>query len=1627
MFSLRAPSCFVIPRLNCKMSVSAVAVTLAALLGFAGQAGAQCSGSGTTTYNSSGGVSVAAGTISTSTNTITVGSLPAGTTITCVSLVLHGVTTNGETYSSMDFASFMLTAPSGQKFAFLGSTGDGTDGDDLNDSGSGLLNATITVADNGSENAPSYGGTPGLWAPQNGTFNVKPGSYYLLPDNNTGVEPPLPVGGNSAQWAKSDGSATFTSQFTTGATPSGGWILTLTDNNPYSHGDPVSVSSWSLVMTTAVTENVNTTTSLSSSLNPSFTSAPDNTTTLTATVTSGGGTPTGTVQFTDGGNSIAGCGAVALSGGTAACNTAFTTEGSHTLEANYAGGTGFNPSDSAGLNQLVENHSTNPTTDEYCNTGGVTNNGANSSPYPSVINVPSLGGTVADVSVSLNGFSGTGGVPLGYGLLLVAPDGTHNLDFLDDAGVGGPQSFSENVTIVDGNAAAPYDGGLTSGTYGPTADSSTAPSFPSAALPAAQIPGTINYAEPDLFGNTPLTLAQAFNGANPEGAWSLFLLNTSGTSTPLNVTGGWCLSFTLNNGAITTTTVTSSANPAWTGSAVTVTATVTSNGDPVTSGTVTITDNSTGTTLVSNGALNGSGQVSYTSSAFTEGDHDITAAYSGVNDVLDPSSTSAFWLRLNTATTVSGAGSSSSPALFCNPGGITLPNQLRLTDNGAAAPNPSNIFVNNLPGTVNSVQVELENFQNPPGEDADTMLWTSSLLVGPGAAPSNTLDFFTGTGTTDNDSLWSAGNYIFADSGSGPVPQTNYGPGTYQPTSYVNGQIASSFTASPSGFYTLPGSFQYAEPFNPAYTFDQVYGNTNPNGTWSLYMFQNTSVDGAGATANGWCVSFIQNLPTVTAAASHNGNITQGQQNAQLNVAITNNGPGSTGDPTSGSNPMTVTDVLNAALTYSTFAGTGWSCSASGQTVTCTNDSPVAADSSYPTLTIDVNVSGSASGSISNSVTVSGAGVASTPSNTDSFSIDTPPAITSGSSTTFNVGTAGSFSVTTTGTPTPSIGEAGVLPSGLIFTDNGNGTATLAGTPAAGTGGTYPIVITAQNGTTPNATQNFILTVSQAPAITSAGSTTFNIGAPGTFTVTTTGSPTPTLSKTGALPNAVTFTNNGNGTATLAGTPAAGTGGTYPITITAQNGASPNATQNFTLTVSQAPTITSAARTTFTVGTAGTFTVTTAGYPAAAISESGALPSGVMLTDNGNGTATLAGTATAPGSFPITITASNGVSPAAVQSFILTADPVLAHLTYPTQGSTLPGSSVTFTWSGGSNVTYYQILVGTWGPGAGDLYDSYAIRPTATSQTVPIPAGGITVYVTFNQEINGVWYGTQYTFTEAGTTVPSVINSPAPGSVLTTTTPTFSWAGGAGPNEFSLSVGTDGVGVSDIYYSGALFGVTSKTVTVPANAQKIFVQLSQLYNGTWHSTEYTYTEPGTPAVISMPSQGSTLPGSSVTFNWAGGLGPTDYQLLVGTVQPGSGNILNTYSTHETSATVTVPTNGATLYVRLNQEINGVWQTSDYTYTEAGTLKPAVINSPAPETTLQTQTVTFDWSGAIGPVEYTFWVGTTGKGSSDVYYSGGTTATNATVTVPQNGATLYVRLSQLIDKVWQATDYTYTEP
>ena len=173
------------------------------------------------------------------------------------------------------------------------------------------------------------------------------------------------------------------------------------------------------------------------------------------------------------------------------------------------------------------------------------------------------------------------------------------------------------------------------------------------------------------------------------------------------------------------------------------------------------------------------------------------------------------------------------------------------------------------------------------------------------------------------------------------------------------------------------------------------------------------------------------------------------------------------------------------------------------------------------------------------------------------------------------------YNLTNSGAGTPFTATGDITNTNPLLgplADNGGSTWTHALLPASpaigripfGVNGCGTTVTTDQRGVTrPQGPAcdvgSYELMVNQPPAITSANSATFVVGAAGTFTVTATGFPTPTITLSDTLPGGVTFSDNG--TATLAGTPASGTVGVYPLTFTASNGILPDATQNFTLTV----------------------------------------------------------------------------------------------------------------------------------------------------------------------------------------------------------------------------------------------------------------------------------------------------------------------------------------------------------------------------------------------------------------------------------------------------------------------------
>ncbi len=199
-------------------------------------------------------------------------------------------------------------------------------------------------------------------------------------------------------------------------------------------------------------------------------------------------------------------------------------------------------------------------------------------------------------------------------------------------------------------------------------------------------------------------------------------------------------------------------------------------------------------------------------------------------------------------------------------------------------------------------------------------------------------------------------------------------------------------------------------------------------------------------------------------------------------------------------------------------------------------------------------------------LTVQATNLAGTVTESVQLTVNEAPAFTSLSTATFVVGTAGTFTVQTTGFPKPKVSESGALPHGLTFTDNGDGTATISGTPATGSAGPYKIVITASAPNLPDATQTLTLKAKEAPAFTSSSSASFQVGVKSTFTVTASGYPTPSFTLSGSLPEGLTFGDKGDGTAIISGTPAAGTAGTYTVTINVTNDMA-DPSQSLTVTV----------------------------------------------------------------------------------------------------------------------------------------------------------------------------------------------------------------------------------------------------------------------------------------------------------------------------------------------------------------------------------------------------------------------------------------------------------------------------
>jgi hypothetical protein len=257
----------------------------------------------------------------------------------------------------------------------------------------------------------------------------------------------------------------------------------------------------------------------------------------------------------------------------------------------------------------------------------------------------------------------------------------------------------------------------------------------------------------------------------------------------------------------------------------------------------------------------------------------------------------------------------------------------------------------------------------------------------------------------------------------------------------------------------------------------------------------------------------------------------------------------------------------------------------------------------------------------------------------------------------------------------------------------------------------------------------------------------------------------------------------------------------------------------------------------------------------------------------------------------------------------------------------------------------------------------------------------------------------------------------------------FTWSAGVGPTAYELFLGTDGKGSSNLYHSGSTTATTVTVPSIPADLMTVYAYLCSDIGGAEKCNSYTYKEGGTPtpAVLQTPTQGSTLGTTNVKFTWSAGVGATAYELFLGTEGTGSSNLYHSGKTTATTVTVpSIPADLSTVYAYLCSEI-GTQKCTSATYKEGGTPTPAVIETPTQGSTLGTTDVSFTWNTGVGVAQYELFLGTSGPGSSNLYYSGKTTDTTVTVpSLPSTGATVYAYFCSEISGSWKCADYTYKE-
>lgn len=215
-----------------------------------------------------------------------------------------------------------------------------------------------------------------------------------------------------------------------------------------------------------------------------------------------------------------------------------------------------------------------------------------------------------------------------------------------------------------------------------------------------------------------------------------------------------------------------------------------------------------------------------------------------------------------TAVTNGTLGSPSAAQVFINDTASQFSNTAPIFIGTGGDTYDSSIEISGIANNIGGLRVTLYDFEHFTADDIDV------LLVGPQGQK-----FLLMGDAGGDDGLNEAATITFSDNAGQVLPDNSQiFSGTYEPTTWIAGQTSFPAPAPPAP-YIEPGSEVGGEV-----TLASVFGNTNPNGTWTLYIrddnnaFQPLGAD--GVVAGGWALQFF--APTA-AGVSVGGNVRAGK------------------------------------------------------------------------------------------------------------------------------------------------------------------------------------------------------------------------------------------------------------------------------------------------------------------------------------------------------------------------------------------------------------------------------------------------------------------------------------------------------------------------------------------------------------------------------------------------------------------------------------------------------------------------------------------------------------------------------------------------------------------------------